>query len=367
MEENDIFLEETSNKINFNPIQIELNGNKNDLNIKAKGDIIIFSINDKHEFPSVKYTRKMNIKEIKDLNAVFNSLNSLEDFYNYFKTLSENEKLNIKKEKDKILIIFHVDVLLKKEKIEITLFPKKKDIDSTIKEICQEIINMKEKIQEIDNLKNENKELKNEIINLKNKNQLLEEKLEKQNKIIDNLKNTFILDKSVIMKEDEENLIFSEIENKMNKKIKKLKKLYQATIDGGDSKYFHLKCDNIPDTLVLIKSEEKRRFGGFTPIPWKSEGEYIKDPEQLTFVFSLDNKKIYPLKIIEWAVYHQRDSGPCFGGGRDIAIDGNPLKENTLYNTQYSFDYKGDILALSEYKDNKLKIIEYEVFQVIFD
>ena len=367
MEEFDFHKEETSSKIHFNPIQIELNGIKNDLKIKSKGDIIFFSINDKQQFPSIKYIRKMNFEEIKDLNAVFNTLNSLDDFYDYFKTLSKNQKLSIKKEQDKILIIFYVDVLLKQEKIEIKLFPKKKDIDSSLKEICQEILNMKEKIKEIDGLEKENKELKNEINNLKNKNQILEGKIEKQNKIIEVLKGNFVFDKSVIMKEDEENWIYTEIENKMNKKIKNLNKLYQATIDGGDSKYFHLKCDNIPDTLVLIKSEDKRRFGGFTPIPWKSEGEYIKDPEQMTFVFSLDNKKIYPLKIIEWAVYHQKDSGPCFGGGRDIAIDGNPIKENTLYNTQYSFDYKGDILALSEYKDNKLKIIEYEVFQVIFD
>ena len=71
------------------------------------------------------------------------------------------------------------------------------------------------------------------------------------------------------MKEDEKNIIFSEIENKMNKKIKKLKKLYQATFDVGDSEIFHKKCDNIPNTLVFIESEGKRRFGGFTPIPWK--------------------------------------------------------------------------------------------------
>ena len=57
----------------------------------------------------------------------------------------------------------------------------------------------------------------------------------------------------------------------MNKKIKKLKKLYQATNDGGDSEIFHKKCDNIPNTLALIKSEGQRRFGGFTSIPWKSE------------------------------------------------------------------------------------------------
>ena len=163
-------------------------------------------------------------------------------------------------------------------------------------------------------------------------------------------------------------MIFNEIQNKMNKPIKEIKKLYQATIDGGEPINFHNKCDNIPNTLVLLKSEDNRRFGGFTPIPWKSGGGYIKDPENKTFVFSLDNKKIYYLKDIENAVSHDKGSGPCFGRGCDINIDRNPLKENTLYTYQNgSYDYKGDSNALSEYNgQNYLKALEYEVFQVIF-
>ena len=147
-----------------------------------------------------------------------------------------------------------------------------------------------------------------------------------------------------------------------------MKKLYQATIDGGDTINFHNKCDNIPNTLVLIKSEGKRRFGGFTPIPWKSEGAYIKDPEIKTFVFSLDNKNIYYLKDKESiAVVHYYDCGPCFGDGYDIGIIGNPIKENKLYTFQNSYDYKGGNQCLSEYiNPSNIKALEYEVFQIIF-
>ena len=62
-----------------------------------------------------------------------------------------------------------------------------------------------------------------------------------------------------------------------------------------------------------------------------------------TFVFSLDNKKIYNLiNKNDSAIYYYIDSGPCFGFGRDIAIDGNPIKENTVFTNQCSFVYKGD-------------------------
>ena len=159
---------------------------------------------------------------------------------------------------------------------------------------------------------------------------------------------------------------------KINKRIKRIKKLYQATVDGGDTINFHNKCDNIPNTLVLIKSEGHRRFGGFTPIPWKSEGGYKKDPEMKTFLFSLDNKKIYYLKGKESsAVFHYKDIGPCFGSGFDIGIIGNPIKENKLYTYQSSYDYKGDKQRLSEHRhefifSSNIKALEYEVFQIIF-
>ena len=79
------------------------------------------------------------------------------------------------------------------------------------------------------------------------------------------------LESSAIIKEEEINFLITGIENKMNKKIKKLKRIYQATLDGGDVEVFHKKCNYVPNTLVFIESEGHRRFGGFTQIPWKSE------------------------------------------------------------------------------------------------
>ena len=86
-----------------------------------------------------------------------------------------------------------------------------------------------------------------------------------------------------------------------------------------------------------------------------------------TFVFSLDNKKIYYLKRKDsTAVYHFNASGPCFGGC-DIRIEGNPIKEKKMYTCQCSFNYKGGNLSLSEYVNpSGIKAIDYEVFQIIF-
>ena len=81
----------------------------------------------------------------------------------------------------------------------------------------------------------------------------------------------------------------------MNKEIKEIKKLYQATVDGGEPSIFHQKCDNIPNTLTFIKSSGNKRFGGFTSRVWNSKkGGYKQDDN--AFVFSIDKQKIYPNK-----------------------------------------------------------------------
>ena len=160
---------ETAEIRNFEPIKIEQNEINYILNIEADEDKIIFSINDKEQFPSINYIRTMSLKEIKELNNIFNVLNSFNDFYDYLKSLSNNHTLSFIKDNNKITIIFYVEVLLKKEKIEIDLYPTKKDINLSIKEIYQELSNIKNKIKEIDNLKTENNNLKNDNNNLKNK------------------------------------------------------------------------------------------------------------------------------------------------------------------------------------------------------
>ena len=391
--------------VKYEPIKINQDDIKYNLNIETRENMITFTIIDKERFPIINYIRTMNLKEIKELNTTFNVLNSLKDFYDYLKLLSEENKITIKKTNEKLSIILSIEILMKEQSIEIDLFPKEKDINLNNELILEEISDLKQNIKEIESLKKINEDFKNEIKDLKGKNKILEEKIERlENQIEEiinvkkNIINFFLLvlliifasfiyiksfalteifykffneGKSVIMKEEEKNFLYSEIERKTNKKIKKIKKLYQATVDGGDIDIFHNKCDDIPNTLVLIKSEGKFRFGGFTPIPWKSTKSYeVKfDSRNETFLFSLDDKQVYHListsKTAVWRHYYY---GPCFGD-YNVVIKGNPIKERGLrtYIKDSSFDFKSNEYPLSEVNDKYyIKASEYEVFQVIF-
>ena len=186
---------ETEEIIKYDPIQIGQDEIKYYLNIENQGNMITFSLIDKYEFPCVNYIRNMSLNEIKGLNIIFQVLNSFNDFYDYLKLLSNNKKLNIKKYNDKITINFFVEVLLKQQYIEIDLFPSKKNIEPNIKEIWEELLNikniMKENNKEIELLKGEDKNKTEEIITLKNENKELNEKIEKQNEEMKNLNSKF--------------------------------------------------------------------------------------------------------------------------------------------------------------------------------
>ena len=384
---------EIEEKADVEPIVIEQDDEIYILNLETKDDTIIFLIKDKEQ--SINYIRKMTFTEIKKLNNIFNVLKSFNEFYSYFKQLAKINKLSLNKSNDKITIIFYVEVLFNQEKIEIDLFQNKKpkmDNDSNIKKAFPEFYCIIDKLKEIevvknennnlkiainkmaneiDLLKNDNEKLNNDINSLKTENSEMKLKIEEQNQEIKTLKDIIEKNssKSEIMNYDEKEMLCKEIENKMDQRIKEIKKLYQAKNDGGDPINFHSKCDNIPNTLVLIKSEGNKKFGGFTPIPWKSEGGYIQDSENKTFIFSLDKKKIYHLNDIEKnALFHDESCGPCFGNGFDIGIDGNPIMKNALFTLKSkSFDYNEDEISLSEYTPPyKLKAIDYEVFQIIF-
>jgi len=190
---------ETDDIIYYEPIKLKQNEKEYNLNIKSKGEMITFSINVKKELLYYNYLKKISFREIKKLNKVFSDLNSFNEFYGYLKSLSDIEKLNIKKYNDKISIIIYLEVLLKQEEVEIDLFLGKQDIDFNMQIISKELLNIKEneiyKIseelnkenKEINDLKKENEQFNKEINNLKKENEYLSEEINNLKKEITEL------------------------------------------------------------------------------------------------------------------------------------------------------------------------------------
>ena len=137
--------EKDDNIINYEPIKIKQDKLEYNLNIKSTGEIITFSISVKKQLLYDNYIRTMDFKEIKELNKVFYVLNSFNDFYDYLKSLSDKEKLNIRKSDNKISIIIYLEVLFKQENVEMDLFIGRQDTDLNMQIISNELLNIKEK------------------------------------------------------------------------------------------------------------------------------------------------------------------------------------------------------------------------------
>ena len=60
-----------------------------------------------------------------------------------------------------------------------------------------------------------------------------------------------------------------------SKQFYNMKLLYRATDDGDTAEIFHKKCDNISPILILIKTDQHRRFGGFTQASFESTEKLV--------------------------------------------------------------------------------------------
>jgi hypothetical protein len=100
--------------------------------------------------------------------------------------------------------------------------------------------------------------------------------------------------------------------------------IYRATQDGFRANDFHSKCDNKPNTLIIIKVTSGCVFGGYTEKDWSGTG-YKEDPN--AFIFSLINLTHRPIKmrctLSAHAIYCSTIHGPVFGGGYDFQIKTN--------------------------------------------
>jgi len=142
--------------------------------------------------------------------------------------------------------------------------------------------------------------------------------------------------------------IYVDLLNKWTKatsKDKNWKLEYKASKDGWDAVNFHSKVDNKGESISVIEDTDGNLFGGYTPIQWKSSGNYLFDNR--TFIFSLKNPLNQPIMLKnngpqannQYSIYDLSTYGPTFGGGHDIFISSNSNTQKTNYcNLGHSFD-----------------------------
>ena len=207
----------------------------------------------------------------------------------------------------------------------------------------KEINNLKFCIDEL--LKKEKKEIEKEVNMKKEILTIQDSRLEIiKGDIIENIKELELLTRKIC---------------KNNRKII-LNLLYKATIDSDKAEMFHKKCDSANKTLVLIRSENNKRFGGYTTCNW--EGNSIEKEDNNAFIFSLDKMNIYDIIPGENAIGCYPKYGPIFLGCQIRIYDqfftrgGTTFEKETNYLTKEDYELTGGL--------EKFQIKEIEVYGV---
>lgn len=173
---------------------------------------------------------------------------------------------------------------------------------------------------------------------MENKNNSLEERIKKIEEeninirnellVLQQIKNeniNFFPISSIIINNDQNDII-----NFFEKKPKKFILLFDTNIHGDKNETFHQKVNSKSPALIIIKTKEGVKFGGYTTKCWPNNNSYSND--KYAFIFSLNKKKKYNiLDENKKAIYGCSDSNSymlVFGYGHDICIYNNCTQKN---------------------------------------
>ncbi len=315
----------------------------------------------------IDYEEKYSFEKLKEFK-IFNYYETIEEILEELFPLINNQKVKLIEEKKKIALIIELPFNKIKE-ITFSLKEKEKDDKEKISDLYTIINNQK---NEINDLKKDNAELKNQMQKIILKVTELEKKLDKIENDKKIKEESIKIDSNIIgnpnidMKFLNERLLLGK---NYNKNIK-YNLIYRATRDGDGTAKFHQRCKGNTSQLIVIKTTDSNIFGGYTQIGFQSRNDdKYKDDE--AFVFSFDQKKIYNIKKGKEAIYDSISQGPFFGN----YIDGYCIftcgsNENLLKcqcHCELNSPYEG---FTSNYELNKGKqyfyIQELEVFGILF-
>jgi len=146
---------------------------------------------------------------------------------------------------------------------------------------------------------------------------LMEELSEIHDPIVDIHENVLAFDSKILKKQQHTALLKKWLSSEG--RHTKLKLLYRGSRDTFSASVFHEKCDAAPSTLTIARSTNGNIFGGYSDQTWQVTNNYKQSKN--CWLFSMDHKEKYPVKINAYATYTNSAYGPAFGSGHDLYVN----------------------------------------------
>ena len=321
------------------------------ISLSYNKDELIFYLKNTLPFHYDQFESKFNFTELKNINQFFAQFSNMESIGSLYSKLLKNQKIKISENKDEISLSFtnitEDMIILSVKKKEYRgdekydkLYEIVKSLINDVKELKDENLKMKEELNELNKFKRETEE--------KRKKKIIEQKYH-------NLK-----DSSILIDKDKIKMISDWIKPNTNIIYNQI---YKATRDGGTGQIFHSHCDNKGPTLTLIESKNNHIFGGYITISWEAPKSWTyKDGDNNAFIFSINNRKKYPIQDKSKVIYNHCDYGPDFGS-IDIYLINSNFLENSNSCTSASYKAPPNEIAGGE----KFDVKELEVYTVQFE
>ena len=337
-----------------------------DIILKNYSSYILIIAIKKNDLLKLEFSNKYNFDVLNKIKY-FAGFDSIDEIFEQFKYELTKTNLKLLEENNFIKINIPIEIVKIKElsfDLPIKMKTDKEKIDMLI--------------SEVNALKKEINELKisheNEIKSLKNENIAIKELFNKYVPFLDKLmevtleKNKNLSSISLIIEKDieKENALVNWIKKKMKIKSLKFELLFRMSENGENSSDFHKYCDGVGPTLILIKTDKDRIFGGFTPLNWGIKNVEIYDKLKRTFIFSLNLMKKYDMIDNKKKAITCKNTGPVFGDW-DFGLDYNMKYGSSYANSCSNFLSNNNLELTGEKGDNdSFTTEEFEVFKVLY-
>ena len=309
------------------------------IEITVKNTEITFFITEKESIPADKFEAKFSKEELNKLAKYFLMLDNLEECFNEFEKFIKQKDYELKKEENKIMLIFMTGI--QNKNIELNIPLKKRKIEEVVNELTVVIKRQQKEIEELKKIQSvqEYQKLLKELNDLK---------ISVFNSGLNNSCETSFIGSTIL---DEKNkFILSHL-------IKKMK------FDAGDKLDYYEKIEKrkIMSKLLYkasVDGDNYKIFGIFSNVNWDINNKKKTNwSEPAAYLYSLEMRDYYSSSKVYPSF---KDYGPNLADDHDsfyFYVSNLCLHNNNSY-------------ICNEYKVmnngvNNFKIIDYEVFSIM--
>jgi hypothetical protein len=302
------------------------------LEFETKENTLIIKITDTDAIGNGLYKCELTKEDLDKKYSSFKMFDDMNKVLEKFKIIStKNYSIKFSENFDTLTFSFNATVFDEEAKFEFILNRIVMNDKEIINQLCEKVKKLNSKIK--NNLSNEDNILKK-------------------------------LNSSILEKLDEYNMINDLILEKNKSKKSIWTKIFSTNDDGDTAEAFHSKCDNIENTVILVKTKKYKRFGGYTKKKWNhNNGSYSNDSK--AFLFNLNTMDIFDRNENGNEVKGDKDTGPWFGSGPDFQIVNKWYSNNSSHNKK-CFSYPQNVnFPLAE--SNNFLVQELEVYKIEFE